>query len=294
MPTATGAAGYLFIALAAVLWGSLGVVSRLILERGVEPLELSFWRAMLAGGLFAAHATWRGKVRVERGDYPVLAAFAVVGVSVFYLSYLFAVRAGGAALAALLLYTAPAWVAVASALWLREPMTRAKMIALALTLVGVACVALGARDAAAGVRIGAAAIGWGLLSGVAYASYYLFGKRYFVRYEAPTLFMYVLPLGALVLLPGIQFTPKSAATWGWILFVGFVPTYLALQLYEAGLKRVEATRAVTIATLEPVVASALAYLVWGEAWGRLGLAGAVLVLTGVLVMARAEPARPSR
>ena len=48
----------------------------------------------------------------------------------------------------------------------------------------------------------------------------------------------------------------------------------------------------TIATLEPVVAAALAYLVWGESWGPLGLVGAVLVLAGVIVMARAEPARP--
>ena len=255
-----------------------------------RPLELSFWRASLAGALFGAHALWRGKVRVARDDYPALGSFAVIGVSVFYLSYLFAVRTGGAALAALLLYTAPAWVAVASAIWLHEPVTRWKMAALALTLVGVACVALGGGNAGAGVRIGPAAIGWGLLSGLAYASYYLFGKKYFARYEAPTLFMYVLPLGALVLLPGVHFSPKNGATWGWILFVGVVPTYLALQLYEAGLKRVEATRAVTIATLEPVIAAALAYVVWGESWGPLGIAGAVLVLAGVLTMARARPA----
>ena len=284
--------GYLVLALAATLWSTLGIVSRLILESGVEPLELSFWRASLAGALFGAHALWRGKVRVARGDYPALGGFAVMGVSVFYLSYLFAVRTGGAALAALLLYTAPAWVAVASAIWLDEPVTRWKMAALALTLVGVACVALGAGNAGAGVRSGPAAIGWGLLSGLAYASYYLFGKTYFARYEAPTLFMYVLPLGALVLLPGVHFSLKSGATWGWILFVGVVPTYLALQLYEAGLKRVEATRAVTIATLEPVIAAVLAYLVWGESWGPLGIAGAVLVLAGVLTMARARPANP--
>jgi DME family drug/metabolite transporter len=287
MPATTPILGYLCIALAAALWGSLGVVSRGILAAGVDPLELSVWRATIAGVLFAVHAIARRRVRVARADYPVLGVFAVTGVSVFYLSYLFAVRTGGAALAAILLYTAPAWVALASALWLHEPMTQRKLAALATTLVGVAFVALGAGGDGTGLRIGPAALGWGLLSGLAYASYYLFGKRYFVRYEAATLFMYVLPLGALFLLPLVHFVHKSAATWGWIVFLGVVPTYVALQLYEAGLRRVEATRAVTVATLEPVVAAGLAYAVWGEALRPLGYAGAALVLVGVLLMSAA-------
>ena len=289
MPTPSPLLGYLYIALAAALWGSLGVVSRLVLSAGVSPLELSFWRASLAGALFALHALSRGRVRVARGDVGALVAFAIVGVSVFYLSYLFAVQTGGAALAAILLYTAPAWVAVASALWLNERMTRRKIGSLAITLVGVALVAVGAPQATGGLRLGPAALGWGLLSGVAYACYYLYGKRYFTRYEAPTLFMYALPLGALLLLPAVRFVPKSAATWGWILFVSAVPTYLALRLYEAGLKRVEATRAVTVATLEPVIAAALAFAVWGEALRPAGYAGAALVLAGVLAMSAERP-----
>jgi DME family drug/metabolite transporter len=284
MSTGSPLLGYLCIALAAALWGSLGVVSRAVLEAGVSPLELSFWRASLAGALFAAHALSRRKVRVARGDVGALVAFAIVGVAVFYLAYLFAVQSGGAALAAILLYTAPAWVAIASALWLGERMTGWKLGALVITLLGVALVAAGAPQAAGGLRVGPAALGWGLLSGLAYACYYLFGKHYFVRYEAPTLFMYALPLGALLLLPAVHFVPKSAATWGWILFVSAVPTYLALRLYEAGLKRVEATRAVTVATLEPVIAAALAFAVWGEALRSVGYMGAALVLAGVLAM----------
>ncbi|MDB4885960.1 MAG: hypothetical protein JWN79_1398 [Gemmatimonadetes bacterium] len=283
--------GYLLIILAATLWGSLGVASRGILAAGVSPLELSMWRAGIAGALFAMQAWRGGHVRVERRDRGAVAAFAVAGVSLFYLAYLLAVRDGGAALAAILLYTAPAWVALASALWLHEPLTRRTMLALALTLTGVALVALGG-SAGAGLRAGPSGILWGLASGLAYASYYLFGRRYFTRYEPATLFMYALPLGALLLLPAVHFAPKSASTWGWILFVAVVPTWVALQVYGAGLRRLEATRAVTVATLEPVVAAALAYAVWGEALAPLAWAGAALVLTGVLVTtAGASPSR---
>src|SRR3954464_4578197 len=163
MPASTPIIGYLCIALAAALWGSLGVVSRGVLAAGVDPLELSVWRATIAGLLFAVHAIARGRIRGGRRDSPVLGIFAVTGFSMFYLSYLYAVRTGGAALAAILLYTAPAWVAIASALWLDEPMTRRKLFALATPLIGVAFVALGAGGGSGGIRIGPAALGWGLL-----------------------------------------------------------------------------------------------------------------------------------
>lgn len=275
--------GYLCIILAASLWGSLGVASRGVLAAGISPLELSFWRASIAGLLFAAQSLHARRTRVAREDFGGVGAFAVVGVSLFYLSYLFAVRDGGAALAAILLYTAPAWVAIAGALWMQEPLTPRSSSAIALTLAGVCCVALGTAAPVGGVQALPSALGWGLCSGVAYATYYVFGKRYFTRYAPPTLFMYALPLGALLLLPAVHFAHKGAATWGWILFVSVFPTWVALQLYGAGLRRLQATHAVTVATLEPVVAAALAYAVWGEALSPIAYAGGALVLAGVLV-----------
>ena len=284
--------GYAFIALAALLWGTLGPVARLALRDGVDPLELSFWRALLGGALFGVHALARRRLRVSTRDLPAILAFALLGVAIFYLAYFRAVSAGGAALAAILLYTAPAWVALASALWLHERMTARKLAALALTLCGVALVALGSDDArTGGVRVGPAALGWGLLAGVAYAAYYLFGKRYFARYEAPTVLLHALPLGALALLPAVRFAPKSAATWAVIAFIAVVPTYLAYFVFGLGLRRVEATRAATVATLEPLVAAALAYAVWGEALRPAGYLGAMLVLAGVLVVAGERVAR---
>ncbi len=286
--------GYVWILLAAALWGTLGPAARLALRDGVEPLELGFWRALVGGALFAAHALARRRVRVAPRDLPAFAGFALVGVALFYVSYFRAVNAGGAALAAILLYTAPAWVALASALWLHERLTPRTAAALALTLGGVALVALGTGAPGGGVRLGGAAIAWGLVAGLAYAVYYLFGKRYFARYEAPTVLAHALPIGALALLPAVRFAPKTATTWAVLAFIAVVPTYLAYFVYGLGLRRLPATRAATVATMEPVVAAALAYLVWGEALRPLGYAGAVLVLAGVLVIATAGAPDPER
>jgi len=83
----------------------------------------------------------------------------------------------------------------------------------------------------------------------------------------------------------VTFAPKPTTAWLTLLFLAVVPTYLAYSLYSIGLARVEATRAATVATLEPVAAAALAFVVWGEALHTLGYLGAALVIAGVLVVA---------
>ena len=281
--------GYAYIVAAALLWATIGPTARFALRAGIEPLEISFWRAAIAGLLFLLHAVMRGRFRIARRDLPAVGGFALLGVTIFYWAYFRAVELGGAALAAILLYSAPAWVALAAALWLGERLTARKSLAVALTLAGIALVAVGSG---AGVAVGASpaasrvpALAWGLLAGVAYAAYYLFGKRYFARYEASTLFAYALPLGAALLLPLVSFAPKSPTEWLVLLFLAAVPTYGAYLLYSFGLARLEATRAATVATLEPVAAAALAYLVWGEALRGPGYVGGALVLAGVLLVA---------
>ena len=281
--------GYAYIAAAALLWATIGPAARFALRAGIAPLEISFWRAAIAGLLFLVHAGIRGRLRIARRDLPAVGAFALLGVTILYWAYFRAVELGGAALAAILLYTAPAWVALAAWVWLGERLTIRKSVAVALTLAGIALVAYGSGSGfSADARVAtshAPAIAWGLLAGLAYAGYYLFGKRYFGRYEASTLFAYALPVGAMLLLPAVSFAPKSAAEWLVLVFLAVVPTYGAYLLYSFGLARIEATRAATVATLEPVAAAALAYVVWGEALRTLGYAGAALVLAGVLLVA---------
>ena len=149
-----------------------------------------------------------------------------------------------------------------------------------LTLAGVVLVA---TAGGANVRISTGAIGWGLASSFAYATYYLFGKRYFPRYSVTTVFMYALLIGAVGLAPLVHWSAKTAADWAVFAWLAAVPTYAAYLVYGTGLARVEAGRAATVATLEPVATALLAYWLWQEELGARGYAGAALVLIGVLL-----------
>lgn len=211
--------------------------------------------------------------------------FGLVGVSLFYSAYQFAVEAGGAALASVLLYTAPAWVAVMGVAFLGERLTGFKTAAVALTLLGVAGIAFSGDGR---VRLTWGAMGWGLASGLSYALYYPFGKRYFDEYAPATIFAYALPVGALGMWPLVSLSSKSGAAWGALIFIGFVSTYGAYLAYGTGLKRLEASRASIVATLEPVVAAGVAHWWWGERFGAWGYAGAGLVIAAA-VLTTADP-----
>lgn len=286
--------GYGYILLAAACWGLLGPVARWALAAGIEPLEIAFWRAVIGGACFVGHAVWlrahRGAVAIERRHLPVMVLFGVIGVALFYSAYQFAVEAGGAALASVLLYTAPAWVAIIGAMWLGERLTALKTGAVVLTLCGVAGIAFSGADA---VHVTWSALAWGLASGLSYALYYPFGKHYFDAYAPATIFAYALPIGALGLAPLVAFAPKDATAWGALVFIGLVSTYGAYLAYGAGLQRIEASRASIVATLEPVVAAVAAFWWWDERFGAWGYVGAVLVVAAAFLAAAAPEAEPA-
>ncbi len=271
-------AGSGLILLAATLWGLLGPVARVAYDEGVEPMEVALWRAVLGSVFFGIHAAVRGGRFPRKKDVPGFILFALIGGALFFGSYQMAVDSGGAALASVLLYTAPAWVVAAGAIWLQERITGAKILAVVMTLAGVVLIAGGAENA----RYSTLAIFWGLLSGVSYASYYVFGKLYFHKYSGASVYAFIFPVAACVLLPFVTFSPKSPAALAAILVIGFVSTYLAYLAYAAGLRRLDASQASILATAEPVVAGVLAHLWWGERFGWSGYLGAGLILSAIV------------
>src|SRR5690606_4331020 len=122
-----------------------------------------------------------------------------------------------------LLYTAPAFVAVLAALFLAERLTGLKVGLVLLSMLGVLLVTRGD-----GALVSWPAVAWGLTAGLSYASYYLFGKWALRRYRPVTIFAYVMPLGALGLVPLVGFEALRLATpvvWLDLLLMGVLSTY---------------------------------------------------------------------
>lgn len=132
----------------------------------------------------------------------------------------------------------------------------------------------------------------GTLLGIALIS---FGGGAGVTVTPAALYAVALPVGALGLLPFVQFVPKSGNTWLTLGSVAVFCTYFAYLAYSAGLRGLPATRASVIASLEPVVAALLAALLFGERLLALALVGAALVIGAALPLGTAgeKEAHPS-
>lgn len=277
---------------AAVLWGLLGIFGKQAQAEGASPLEVGFWRAAIGTVLFGAHAALT-RARLPRGrDLAVTAAFGLVGVSVFYGSYQFAVRDGGASLAAVLLYTAPAFVALLSWLVLRERLGAREMAGVAMSFGGIVLISLGGGE---GVHATPLSVLAGVTSGVTYALYYLYGRRYFARYAPAALFAVMMPVGALGLLPMAQVQlHHSRLGWLNLIGVGLLCTYAAYSLNSAGLRHLPATRASVISSIEPVVAAVLAAVLFAERLSPAALVGAAAVVGAALLLSTAPAPQVSR
>ncbi|MCG8531177.1 MAG: DMT family transporter, partial [Desulfovibrionales bacterium] len=234
--------GYAFIGGAAVLWGLIGPISSMIFAQGLSPMEVAFWRAALAFFMFGAHAGLAGELKADIKDFPIFILFGILGITVFYGALQYSVKYGGIAMASVLLYTAPAWVAILSRFFFKETITGIKLAAMAITLLGVGAVSVGTGEIQAGFSINPMALGCGLLSGFAYALYYIMGKYFSGKYESPTLFTYMLFVGALGLYPFVNFTEKSLLAWFWLFVLSLVCTYGAYYLYYLGVRHLEPTR----------------------------------------------------
>lgn len=281
----------LFVALAAALWALIGVFSSELLDAGLSSVEIGCWRALGGGACFVAHAAATGSLHPGRGrDLLALVAFAVVGVSIFYTALPTAIDEGGVGLAFVLLYTAPAFVVVGAALFLGEPIRRRTVVLVGVTIVGVALVVL----PGGGSEVGAAAVLWGLVSGLTYASYYVAVKSLGRRLRPETIYAWALPIGGLLLVPFVDWAPKGGGEWLLLLGLCTVSTYLPYLSYAVGLQGMEAARASVVATIEPVLALALGVAVYDEELRPLAVLGSALVIGAAALSARrsAEPASP--
>ena len=280
VPVGGASAGVFAVVGAATLWALIGVFTRELGARGVAPLDVAWWRAAGGGLCFAVHAiVGRVPIGLHRSQLPLMGAFTIVGVSIFYLALPEAVGAGGITVAFVLLYTAPVWVAIGARVALGETIGRVGWCAVATVVIGVMMVVGGQ---AATSRVSGTALGWGLAAGLSYASYYLVGRRLFASLGAVATYAVALPIGALPLGFASGWSAPTISTAGWAVGLVVISTYLPYLLIAAGLKRLKSSTAVVLATTEPVIAAGIGWSVYGERLGWIGASGAMLVVVAAV------------
>lgn len=280
---------------AASLWATFGIFAKHLYEVGFAPLELASVRAAVGFAGFALFLAPRLLHRDRRPplgsrDIAFFAAYGVAGYALFTFVFFAALERVSVSIAVALLYTAPAFVMLMSAVIWKEKIDRGRVLALGLVLSGVLLV----TGAAGGLLRGTAslppaALVLGIGAGATYALYTMFSKVATRRY-GPSLSLFgsfafaSLALG-LAAPPHVPFlrAPEHTLT---LLALGVVPTLIAYTLYLRGLRELRASTAAMLASVEPVIATLLAAGLLHERLDLLQALGMALVVTAAIVLAR--------
>jgi DME family drug/metabolite transporter len=276
----------LAVAAAASMWGTLGFFAKILYAQGVSFESLVAVRASVGwlaviGFLLATQGA--RSLRVARRDLAFLLPLGLVGIGFFYLLYFYTVRESTVGTAAILLYSAPAFVVILAWLFLKEPLNAAKVFALLLTVGGIFLV-VGAY-APANLEVSPKILLTGLLSGLTYGLYAIFGRPLAGHLSPAVILSYALAFGSALLIVSALPTLDTlaglpAGSYLLLLMLAVIHTTLAFALYTFGIRHLGAGRAAIVATIEPVVAGILGVTLLGEELTALKALGALLVLAG--------------
>ena len=283
---------YAFVILGAVCWGYIGVFNRLLASAGVDMNNRVFVRNFFSFVLLTlVFAIFRRDVfRVKLRDLPIFMGSGLLSILTLSWVYFNCQMECSLAVAAILLYLAPSMVVLMSAILWRSPITRRKVAALVLALLGCALVSGIVGGELTGTPRG---LLFGVASAFCYATYTIFAHYGLARYDTYTMIYWTFffaGLGSLLFLDLPALLPALATPRGVAGAVGLVlvATVLPYLFYTKGLEGVESGKASIIANVEPVVAALNGVVLFHEKLSVWVLLGIVCVLAGVVLLAKED------
>lgn len=286
------------VVVSAACFSTLGILTELAYRQGAQPLPLLAWRFALVALLMGGYQLLRDPGVLVAGlqDIWRYVALALAGYGASSICFFFALKQASPAIVAVLLYTYPAMVSVLSAVFFKERFTSQRIVALLLSFVGCALV-LGVLTTSAaasplGILLGlGAALGYSLFNLLSYR--WLPGRSRLVL-QTYTFGLSAIVIGLLTLVTGgsLSVSAWTPTLWGYVALIVVVPTLLAVTLYLNGIRHLGPAQAAIVSTAEPLFTIVFAWMVLGDRLTPIQLAGALLVVGGV-VAAEWGPPRPS-
>ena len=275
------------VLLSGCTWGCMGLMVRPLNAYGLNSIDISFIRAVIT---LIAITVWllifdREAFKIKLRDIWCFIGTGALSIAFFNYCYFKTIVLTSLSVAAVLLYTAPAFVMIMSAILFKERLGKKKLIALLLAFVGC-CLVSGVVGGDAKLTLPGLLVGIG--AGFGYALYSIF-SRYAINkgYGSMTITLYTFltcTITTAYLADLGRVTEVMTADLGLlvktillVLLVTLIP-YLA---YTKGLDGLENGTASVIASVEPVMATVLGVVVYHEVPDLWMVIGIVLVLGSI-------------
>ncbi|WP_226528245.1 DMT family transporter [Metabacillus niabensis] len=280
---------YVYILSGAALWGMIGLFVTFLYEAGFSPTQVVSIRAISASIFLLFFVFWKKReaIKIKLSDSKYFVGTGVISIVFFNWCMFEAIKETSISVSSVLLYTAPAFVMIFSRFFFKELFTIRKILALIITFIGCILVIGLFQNTNESVTIYGLLVGLG--SGFFYALYSIFGKFALIKYSSVTVTTYTFVFAAIAITPfsglwhvGTIFT--NLEVWLSIIGLGLFSTLLAFLLYTKGLESVESGRASILATVEPVVATLIGFLVFQEKLSVGQYIGIIAVIMAVFIV----------
>ncbi len=275
-----------------LLWGTAFPAIRAALHY-YTPGQVALFRIVVGAVTLAIYTSIVRMPLPNRRDLPRLIAVALFGVTLYhgFLNYgLISVSSGPASM---LVNMAPVFTAIMAALFLGEVLTGRVIAGLACCMAGAALIGLGEGKglhfAPGAIFVVAAAFIWSLNI--------VFQKSLLARYSAlqvASASLWLGVIGLFVFAPGLVGAIRTAPLGVTLalVYTGIFPVGVVYATWAYVLSRLPASKAASLLYLIPLVAGFVAWIALGERPGWLSIAGAAVVLVGVLAV-NSRRKRPS-
>jgi drug/metabolite transporter (DMT)-like permease len=276
----------------AIAFSGKAILAKLMYRHGVDAVQVVFWRMLLALPLFLALAWWagRGKPAFTRRDWLHIVGLGFCGYYLASMLDFLGLQYITASLERLILYLNPTLVLLLSVLWLRVRVSARQMIAMVLSYAGVLIVfSHELKFEGANVALGAALV---FASALSYAVYLVASGEVVKRIGAlrltgaATSVACVFAIAQLFVLrsPSAALVPEAVI---WLSLINaVVTTFAPVVMVMMAIERIGAPLAAQCGMVGPMSTILLGVVLLGEPFTGWVVAGTVLVLAGVWLLAK--------
>ena len=283
--------GALMVILAGTCWGSISIFINYLSAAGLDTMQIAFLRQMFAAIIFTLILLVRDRTKfhIRMIDLWLLVLCGLIGGVLFNALYFYTIVNSRASIAVVLLYTSPVFVMIMARIFFKERITRNKLVALMLTVIGCVFVT---GIVGEGYTPPAVAILTGVLTGFSYALINILTSIAVKRNDPETVTLYTLVFSFLFLIPFsggsslLKLCSKNPMVPAVAFLMCLVTSVVAQYAFSVGLKMIESGRAAIYGATEPIVGTLIGILIFHEESNPLKITGIVMVIIAILMISK--------
>lgn len=288
---------YVVLGIAVVIVSSSAILIRVAQGEGANSITIAAWRLTIAALLLSPLAWVKASGEIAsfcRRDW-LLGAASGIFLALHFASWISSLAYTSIASSVALVSINPLWIAVGSWLLFRERLGAWRMLGIAIAILGSGVIFVSDARLVAGAGGSNPILGniLALIGSFTVCGYLLIGRR---MRAGMSLLPYIwlvyssaaVALMAWVIAAGLPLWGFSTTVWACLIGLAAGPQLLGHSAFNWALKHVSATLIAIVILGEPIGSALLAWLIFGEQFAPLQLAGFAMLLCGIYFASRGE------